>query len=183
MLWLTVTKTNMFEWLFGKPEEPVDFTPPEDCPCCTNNDSEATVFLGTTAELLASIPPPPEMAEPAVELPVEPVEEVKEEETMEKEEEKFDPWMNIELLKMALELEASKKQKMIFYVDVGTLPKAKIEDYLKEQQKKAKDKDGDYWLPRREGGRGTEIVTTPGRVSLEGVLETAQKLKEFVNTK
>ena len=172
-----------WDWLFGKDEEEA---PAEKSCWCAAPEVEpsvddSVVFVGTTAELLASIPPPPEMAEPAVEVPVEEA-EVKEEETMEQEE-KFDPWMNIELLKMALELEASKKQKMIFYVDVGTLPKAKIQDYLKEQQKITKDKEGDFWLPRREGGRGTEIVTTPGRVTLEGVLETAQKLKEFVNAK
>ena len=163
-----------WDWIFGKNEDPAN----TDCSC-----GDPVVFEGTTAELLASLPP---IEEPVVELPVVEevkIEEVKEEIVMEKEEEKFDPWMNIELLKMALELEASKKQKMIFYVDVGSLPKAKIDDYLKEQQRKAKDKDGDFWLPRREGGRGTEIVTTPGRVTLEGVLETAQKLKEFVNAK
>jgi hypothetical protein len=92
-------------------------------------------------------------------------------------------WTNIELLKMAIEIEASKKQKMIFYVDVGQMPKKAIESYLTELKKTHKDKDGDFWLPRKEGGRGTEVSTAPGRITLEGVLETAQKLKEFVAAK
>jgi len=159
----------MFEWLFGKDEE----VAPE--PLC----SESVAFEGTTAELLASLPPPEGMAEPAVEPVVE-------EETMEEEKNNTteqQTWMNVELLKMALEIEASKRQKMVFYVDIGMLPKAKVEPYLKELQKTYKDKDGDFWLPRREGGRGTEVEMTPGRVTLEAVLETAQRLKDFVSAK
>ena len=171
-----------WDWLFGKKEEPE-----EDQHYCWTADP--VVFEGTTAQLLASLPPAPEMTEPVVEPPVE--EETKEDDNMEVEQaEKLElaysadsVWTNIELLKMAIEIEASKKQKTIFYVDIGNLPKLKVEPYLKEAQKMAKDKDGDFWLPRREGGRGTEITTAPGRVTLDGVLETAQKLKEFVTAK
>jgi len=164
----------MFEWLFGKDEE---LTPAE--PLC----SEPVAFEGTTAELLASLPPPEGMAEPVVEPVIE--EMKKEEETMEEEKNSTvqPTWMNVELLKMALEIEASKRQKMVFYVDIGMLPKAKIESYLKELQKTYKDKDGDFWLPRKEDGRGTRIDMTPGRVTVEAVLETAQKLKDFVSAK
>jgi hypothetical protein len=87
-------------------------------------------------------------------------------------------WTNIEFLKMALEIEASREQKMVFYVDVGNLPKTKAEAYVKEQMA-AVNNNGDYWLSRREGGRGTELVIVPGRVTLDGIMETAQKLKDF----
>jgi len=164
----------MFEWLFGKDEE----VPAE--PLCS---TDPVVFEGTTADLLASLPPPEGMAEPVVEPVVEEVK--KEEETMEEEKNSTEQqtWMNVELLKMALEIEASKRQKMVFYVDIGMLPKTKIEPYLKELQKTYKDKDGDFWLPRKEDGRGTRIDMTPGRVTVEAVLETAQKLKDFVSAK
>ena len=72
-------------------------------------------------------------------------------------------------------------ERRIFYIDVGNLPKMKAEQYLRDMMVKHKNKvvyDAttgeirddrkfmtmleDYWLPRREGGRGTEITTLPG---------------------
>ena len=76
-------------------------------------------------------------------------------------------------------------ERRIFYIDVGSLPKAKAEQYLRDMMTKHKNKlvyDAqtgeirddrkfmtmleDYWLPRREGGRGTEISTLPGGQNL-----------------
>ena len=76
-------------------------------------------------------------------------------------------------------------ERRIFYVDVGGLPKAKAEQYLRDIMTKFKNKvvyDSstgeirddrkfmtmleDFWLPRREGGRGTEITTLPGGQNL-----------------
>ena len=76
-------------------------------------------------------------------------------------------------------------ERRIFYVDVGGLPKAKAEQYLNDLMTKFKNKvvyDSttgdirddrkfmtmleDFWLPRREGGRGTEITTLPGGQNL-----------------
>lgn len=76
-------------------------------------------------------------------------------------------------------------ERRIFYVDVGGLPKAKAEQYLRDIMAKFKNKvvyDSetgeirddrkfmtmleDFWLPRREGGRGTEITTLPGGQNL-----------------
>ena len=76
-------------------------------------------------------------------------------------------------------------ERRIFYVDVGGLPKAKAEQYLADLMTKFKNKvvyDSstgeirddrkfmtmleDFWLPRREGGRGTEITTLPGGQNL-----------------
>ena len=76
-------------------------------------------------------------------------------------------------------------ERRIFYVDVGGLPKAKAEQYLSDLMTKFKNKvvydsaSGeirddrkfmtmleDFWLPRREGGRGTEISTLPGGQNL-----------------
>jgi len=76
-------------------------------------------------------------------------------------------------------------ERRIFYIDVGNLPKAKAEQYLAEVMNKYKNKlvynadtgeikDDrkhmsmleDFWLPRREGGRGTEITTLPGGQNL-----------------
>ena len=76
-------------------------------------------------------------------------------------------------------------ERRIFYIDVGNLPKVKAEQYLRDIMNKYKNKlvyDSqtgdvkderkhmsmleDYWLPRREGGRGTEISTLPGGENL-----------------
>jgi hypothetical protein len=76
-------------------------------------------------------------------------------------------------------------ERRIFYVDVGGLPKAKAEQYLNDLMTRFKNKvvyDSstgeikddrkfmtmleDFWLPRREGGRGTEITTLPGGQNL-----------------
>ena len=80
-------------------------------------------------------------------------------------------------------------ERRIFYIDVGNLPKAKAEQYLRDMMVQHRNKlvyDAstgeikddrkhmnmmeDYWLPRREGGRGTEITTLPGGQNL-GELE------------
>ena len=76
-------------------------------------------------------------------------------------------------------------ERRIFYIDVGNLPKGKAEEYLKNIMSKYRNKlvynatTGeikdhakqmsmleDFWLPRREGGRGTEITTLPGGENL-----------------
>jgi hypothetical protein len=80
-------------------------------------------------------------------------------------------------------------ERRIFYIDVGNLPKQKAEQYLREvmsryrnklvynadtgeirDDKKMMSMLEDFWLPRREGGRGTEITTLPGGQNL-GELE------------
>ena len=80
-------------------------------------------------------------------------------------------------------------ERRIFYIDVGNLPKQKAEQYLREVMSRYRNKlvynadtgeirDDrkfmsmleDFWLPRREGGRGTEITTLPGGQNL-GELE------------
>jgi len=76
-------------------------------------------------------------------------------------------------------------ERRIFYIDVGNLPKVKAEQYLREvmmryrnklvydsnsgeirDDKKMMSMLEDFWLPRREGGRGTEISTLPGGQNL-----------------
>ena len=76
-------------------------------------------------------------------------------------------------------------ERRIFYIDVGNLPKVKAEQYLKEVMSRYRNKLSynaqtgevrddrkfmsmmeDFWLPRREGGRGTEISTLPGGQNL-----------------
>ena len=76
-------------------------------------------------------------------------------------------------------------ERRIFYIDVGNLPKVKAEQYLKDVMSRYRNKlvyDAntgevrddrkfmsmleDFWLPRREGGRGTEITTLPGGQNL-----------------
>ena len=76
-------------------------------------------------------------------------------------------------------------ERRIFYIDVGNLPKVKAEQYLKEVMSRYRNKLAynaqtgevrddrkfmsmmeDFWLPRREGGRGTEITTLPGGQNL-----------------
>jgi len=76
-------------------------------------------------------------------------------------------------------------ERRIFYIDVGNLPKVKAEQYLRDVMMRYRNKlvyDSstgeirddkkhmsmleDFWLPRREGGRGTEITTLPGGQNL-----------------
>ena len=80
---------------------------------------------------------------------------------------------------------ARAPERRIFYIDVGNLPKLKAEQYLKDimnryrnklvydastgeirDDKKAMSMLEDFWLPRREGGKGTEITTLPGGQNL-----------------
>jgi hypothetical protein len=80
---------------------------------------------------------------------------------------------------------ARAPERRIFYIDVGNLPKVKAEQYLKDIMARYRNKivyDSstgeirddrkfmstleDFWLPRREGGRGTEITTLPGGENL-----------------
>ena len=79
-------------------------------------------------------------------------------------------------------------ERRIYYIDVGNLPKAKAEQYLADVMNKYRNKlvynaatgeikddrkhmsmMEDYWLPRREGGRGTEITTLPGGQNLSEI--------------
>lgn len=87
-------------------------------------------------------------------------------------------------------------ERRVFYIDVGSLPKLKAEQYLRDMMVKHKNKvvydaqSGeirddrryatmmeDFWLPRREGGRGTEITTLPGGQNL-GQMEDVNYFKQ-----
>ncbi len=94
-------------------------------------------------------------------------------------------------------------ERRIFYIDVGNLPKMKAEQYLRDIMQRYKNKliynaetgevrDDrkvmtmleDYWLPRREGGRGTEITTLPGGQNLgeiEDITYFQKKLYKALN--
>jgi hypothetical protein len=94
-------------------------------------------------------------------------------------------------------------ERRIFYIDVGNLPKAKAEQYLADVMNRYKNKlvynadrgeikDDrkhmsmleDFWLPRREGGRGTEITTLPGGQNLgelDDVLYFQKRLMKALN--
>ena len=94
-------------------------------------------------------------------------------------------------------------ERRIFYIDVGNLPKVKAEQYLKDVMNRYRNKlvyDAstgeirddrnhmsmleDFWLPRREGGRGTEITTLPGGQNLgeiEDIIYFQRKLFRSLN--
>ena len=94
-------------------------------------------------------------------------------------------------------------ERRVFYVDVGNLPKAKAEQYLKEIMNRYRNKlvyDAstgemkderrhmsmleDFWMPRREGGKGTEVTTLPGGQNLgqmDDVLYFQKKLYKSLN--
>ena len=94
-------------------------------------------------------------------------------------------------------------ERRIFYIDVGNLPKIKAEQYLKDIMNRYRNKlvyDADtgeirddkkymsmledFWLPRREGGKGTEITTLPGGQNLgeiEDINYFQRKLYESLN--
>ena len=98
---------------------------------------------------------------------------------------------------------ARAPERRIFYIDVGNLPKMKAEQYLRDMMVKHKNRliyDAetgqirddrkfmtmleDYWLPRREGGRGTEISTLPGGQNLgemDDVLYFQKKMYKSLN--
>lgn len=94
-------------------------------------------------------------------------------------------------------------ERRVFYIDVGNLPKAKAEQYLRELMTKHKNRvvydastgevrddrrhmsmTDDFWLPRREGGKGTEISTLPGGQNLgemEDILYFQKRLFKSLN--
>ena len=94
-------------------------------------------------------------------------------------------------------------ERRIFYIDVGNLPKIKAEQYLRDvmtryrnklvydantgevrDDKKFMSMMEDFWLPRREGGRGTEIGTLPGGTNLgqmEDIIYFQKKLYRALN--
>ena len=94
-------------------------------------------------------------------------------------------------------------ERRIFYIDVGNLPKIKAEQYLKDVMSRYRNKlvyDAstgeirddrnhmsmleDFWLPRREGGRGTEITTLPGGSNLgeiDDIMYFQRKLYRSLN--
>ena len=98
---------------------------------------------------------------------------------------------------------ARAPERRIFYIDVGNLPKTKAEQYLQsvmnkykqkiiynaatgevEDQKKQMSMLEDFWLPRRDGGRGTEISTLPSGQNLgeiEDILYFQKKLYKSLN--
>jgi hypothetical protein len=98
---------------------------------------------------------------------------------------------------------ARAPERRIFYIDVGNLPKLKAEQYLTsvmnkykqkiiynaatgevEDQKKQMAMLEDFWLPRREGGRGTEISTLPSGQNLgeiEDIEYFRKKLYQSLN--
>jgi hypothetical protein len=89
-------------------------------------------------------------------------------------------------------------ERRIFYIDVGSLPKVKAEQYLKDIMNRYRNKltyDAqtgqvrdthrhfsmleDFWLPRREGGRGTEITTLQGGENLGEIADVEYFLKKL----
>lgn len=87
-------------------------------------------------------------------------------------------------------------ERRVFYIDVGNLPKQKAEQYLRDMMVKHKNKlifdpatgavkddrrfmtmHEDYWLPRREGGKGTQIDVLPGAQNL-GNIEDVEYFKK-----
>lgn len=98
---------------------------------------------------------------------------------------------------------ARAPERRIFYIDVGNLPKGKSEQYMKDIMTRYRNKlvyDAktgeirddrkhmslleDFWLPRREGGRGTEISTLPGGENLgqiDDILYFQKKMYRALN--
>jgi len=92
-------------------------------------------------------------------------------------------------------------ERRIWYIDVGNLPKMKAEQYVREIMVKHKNRliyDAatgetrddrkfmtmleDYWLPRREGGRGTEVTTLPGGQNLGQMDDVLYFQKKFLQS-
>lgn len=96
---------------------------------------------------------------------------------------------------------ARAPERRIWYIDVGNLPKMKAEQYVRDIMVKHKNRliyDAatgqvrddrkfmtmleDYWLPRREGGRGTEVTTLPGGQNLGQMDDVLYFQKKFLQT-
>jgi hypothetical protein len=96
---------------------------------------------------------------------------------------------------------ARAPERRIWYIDVGNLPKMKAEQYVRDIMVKHKNRliyDAqtgdirddrkfmtmleDYWLPRREGGRGTEVTTLPGGQTLGQMDDVLYFQKKFLQT-
>jgi hypothetical protein len=92
-------------------------------------------------------------------------------------------------------------ERRIFYIDVGNLPKGKAEQYLRDVMVKYRNKmvyDAstgelrddrkhmsmleDFWLPRREGGKGTEITTLPAGQNLGELEDVKYFQKKLLNS-
>ena len=91
-------------------------------------------------------------------------------------------------------------ERRVFYVDVGNLPKIKAESYLRDVMARYRNKlvyDAstgeirddrkhmsmleDFWLPRREGAKGTEVSTLPGGQNLGEISDVQYFQKKYLN--
>lgn len=91
-------------------------------------------------------------------------------------------------------------ERRLFYIDVGNLPRIKAEQYVRDLMVRYKNKlsydastgevrddrkfmtfQEDFWLPRREGSKGTEIATLQGGTQLSQLLETVQYFQDKLN--
>jgi len=92
---------------------------------------------------------------------------------------------------------ARAPERRVFYVDVGNLPKLKAEQYMKDIMNRYRNKmvyDArtgdirddkkymsmleDFWMPRRDGGKGTEVDILPGAQNVSGYLDSLDWFKE-----
>jgi hypothetical protein len=92
-------------------------------------------------------------------------------------------------------------ERRVFYLDVGNLPKQAAEKYVKDTMARFKNKIGyntktgevndssktmaiteDFWLARKEGGRGTEITTIPGGATLGQIEDIQYFLTKFLDS-
>lgn len=153
---------NWFNWFNKATEEVVE---------------DAPAFIGTTRELLTAT----QEASAALHAESEDAEfEMKWDESAQFET-PHDKWLDVEILKLAFQIEQSTAQRRVVYVDVGNLPKAKAELALKAVMDNFHKATGDLFLSRREGATNTEIVMLPGKVTLDDVLDTAERLKLFID--
>jgi hypothetical protein len=115
------------------------------------------------------------------------------------------PVNNLRMMEDALVIYRMSRapERRIFYIDVGNLPKGKAEEYVTTLMNKYRNKivyDAntgnlkdekkhmsmleDFWLPRREGGKGTEITTLPGGENLgqiDDIIYFQKKLYRSLN--
>lgn len=115
------------------------------------------------------------------------------------------PFNNLQAMEDALIVYriARAPERRIFYVDVGQMPKIKAEQYLRDMMNRYRNKIDydpatgnirdsrkfmsmleDFWLPRRDGSKGTEITTLPGGTNLselDDVLYFKEKLYQALN--
>ena len=89
----------------------------------------------------------------------------------------------LEMLKLAFDIVDSSAQRVVYYIDVGSMTKPKAEEHIEAVKTKCAGNAGEIWIPCSENDRRSEVVILSGKVTLDSVMKTATALRQFVENK